>query len=176
MSSDADYTRSVLRLLIPKKKPFIVSGIYQKRQKERSYITFVDIKPHIPRKTVEKTLCSHLNVMIWNLEEVCSNWQELFEDGEQYILVCFSKPDRDENLVKRCSVKLTNYLGIQPILSYTSIALEDAYESNLCVSWETFMGGSWAKQDEQKNKRIAKKVAKAKRCYEINKVLRTKID
>lgn len=176
MSSDADYTRSVLRLLIPKKKPFIVSGIYQKRQKERSYITFVDIKPHIPRKTVEKTLCSHLNVMIWNLEEVCSNWQELLEDGEQYILVCFSKPYRDENLVKRCSVKLTNYLGVQPILSYTSIALEDAYESNLCVSWETFMGGSWAKQDEQKNKRIAKKVAKAKRCYEINKVLRTKID
>ena len=176
MSSDADYTRSVLRLLIPKKKPFIVSGIYQKRQKERSYITFVDIKPHIPRKTVEKTLCSHLNVMIWNLEEVCSNWQELLEDGEQYILVCFLKPYRDENLVKRCSVKLTNYLGVQPILSYTSIALEDAYESNLCVSWETFMGGSWAKQDEQKNKRIAKKVAKAKRCYEINKVLRTKID
>ena len=176
MSSDADYTRNVLRLLIPKKKPFIVSGIYQKRQKERSYITFVDIKPHIPRKTVEKTLCSHLNVMIWNLEEVCSNWQELLEDGEQYILVCFSKPYRDENLVKRCSVKLTNYLGVQPILPYTSIALEDAYDRNLCVSWETFMGGSWAKQDEQKNKRIAKKVAKAKRCYEINKVLRTKID
>lgn len=194
-----NYTRAMLRACMKHEKPYVLAGIYQKHNDESERITFTHIHPYVPGKGLKETcrLFDHVHVFRENLDAVCPEWRSILKNGERYCLVCYSRPYRDKNSVRRCSINLTTDACIGPIIEYKQIkdfpGPYDDIINRQCLDWKDVTGGKWIKETEsvlysatkfvQDNARHRKKVErekarkkkKDKRKSSIWRVMRMKV-
>lgn len=138
---DFFYLRKVILDTIKYDKPIIITGFIEMNPYDY-YYSIREVKPYAPNCETTKPLCGHINLTKTIVDQYINLYDGFDYSNELFVFICrpYKYYDKDNEI--RGGVRLTDELGITPVMFYEEALAEiKQHHLNQSLDWQHYCNG-----------------------------------